>query len=1849
MEITVGHDLDGPVWRGALAAGTAHLGATAVGPVGLSRLLALHLGLPAPASLTLRAATLIPALAGTPGFWSASGAADPLGTAKAVLRWRDALVWAGWLGEAAGPRLDALWTITSAAPAGPADTVRLACEAMRGRQLAWRVNSVDDSHDRLLQRVLDKLAATPAGALPSPGARAAEILAIEPASPLDAAEVAAEWLASPSTRLVIGQAPPLDDALSRIGLPAIGVSPDVTDDPALAVLPAVVALAFDADHPILAQRLLRLPRSPLGARTRRRLLSALSEWPSTKSPAWSAALAAAEAEMEPDARALSRRAHDTIFRAEAAVPDRVGLVEQWAAAQAAISKHDAAAWARVVDQCRRTRGLLDLAGSLRPLDVLRLVDSATDEVGSQARYPPQAGIAYTAHPGAVLAEADRVLWWATNDTLPSPPRLTASERSSLAALGVTLPDATVLARRRASAWTRALSAAKEGLLVIAPRVDGRGNAIPRPPIVDEVLRLADVERSNALQLAARGRRADARPTLESRVAWSAPAGRLRLREAESPNSTSTLLGCSLNWALQYSTPVRATADGTLPTGPLLYGRLAHELLFAVLTEDRDAGSAALATAMERRFDAQAPAIAATLFLPGMDAERAAVRSVLTDAARVVGRLMEDLSLRVQKAEEPIGAPVEWLNGARFQGRPDLVLGPNPTLVLDFKWSLRRHKTALQLGTAHQLAAYQFPRWWPRRSRRIPRPPAPPNVLHNDDLRARHPSCRRPAAARYLGCFHAGGTAGGCESPRRHPRCARCQRRRCRRQARRWRPHDRARLRVLPTRRPLRSKRQRCAMTIEIVSASAGSGKTYRITEIVEGEVRAGRARPEAVVAVTFTNRAADELARRLRARFLDAGMRDEADRLASARIGTVHSVFGRLVDDFAIDLGLAPNQEVLDENEAHTLFRACVSFVVADDDAEQLDELQQRMPAFDWTGSVARLVELARANGLRPVDLERSRDASVEGLRMALAREVTRPDYASLDRALAAFELSAIDDTLATATCLEAVRTARATLRAGRPLPWAVWSRLASLEPGAKVRPLAEPIRATARRFPSFVDLHDDLRVAIERCFALAARAMERYRREKARRGFVDFVDQEERAYEALAHPTVRDALSGDVDLVVVDEFQDSSPLQVALFQRLAQVSPRSVWVGDVKQAIYGFRSTDPALMQAAIEQILAGKPPETLDRSWRSRPELVRVTSAVFSPPFESAGVPREQVVLSPASAADDRSLGPIAERWRINANTNADAAHALALATRRTLADTSVRVRNRADGASRLVRPSDVAILCRTNRACRAVADALAAQDILSTTARPGLLRTPEARLLVAGLKLSAAPGDVLAAAEIARLVDADPTGAAFNEALFAAPPDADPFETNDSVVAVREARKAAPLLGVVDTVDTMRRVLRLDELVAAWGATPQRRANLEALRQEAVHYVATERFTASLVGFIEYLRTLEADENDRIGRLDDANAVNVLTWHGSKGLEWPIVVLFDLEVVDEGSPIGIHVEPRPSGFDIADVLKDRWLRFWPNPLLEQQTTGPFFDALATTESAVASRARARAQELRLLYVAWTRARDRLVLAARADKLGAGILGLLSSNGLPLVREPMLRASWGGRQFEIKVREAGPKPPVDRAPEPGLFIPSMGPSNAPPRYVSPSSVHGNGVELARHLLGDPLPAPGSVEANVLGTAFHDIIAADDTSDPLEARQHRAATLLAAAGLSAAIPPGSAVQAFDRLRNWAVQRWPSGRWRRECPVRMALANGSELRGTCDLLIETDNGFAVVDHKVFLGGEDRVASQTVAAFGQLRAYAEIISTALNKPCLGHFVHLPLAGVVVELGPESHESEVAAEP
>jgi len=156
--------------------------------------------------------------------------------------------------------------------------------------------------------------------------------------------------------------------------------------------------------------------------------------------------------------------------------------------------------------------------------------------------------------------------------------------------------------------------------------------------------------------------------------------------------------------------------------------------------------------------------------------------------------------------------------------------------------------------------------------------------------------------------------------------------------------------------------------------------------------------------------------------------------------------------------------------------------------------------------------------------------------------------------------------------------------------------------------------------------------------FSVAQISLTEFQRLKEERGLLDFSDLEQRAFHLLrdqAH--VRETFGRELDLLVVDEFQDTSPLQLALFMQLAALARETVWVGDVKQAIYGFRNSDPELIKAIVDQVRkVGTLAEPLAKSWRSTPELVRLASALFVPAFgKSLNLPAKEVQLEAQRAS--------------------------------------------------------------------------------------------------------------------------------------------------------------------------------------------------------------------------------------------------------------------------------------------------------------------------------------------------------------------------------------------------------------------------------------------------------------------------------------------------------------------------------------------------------------------------------------------------------------------------------------
>jgi ATP-dependent exoDNAse (exonuclease V) beta subunit len=1071
------------------------------------------------------------------------------------------------------------------------------------------------------------------------------------------------------------------------------------------------------------------------------------------------------------------------------------------------------------------------------------------------------------------------------------------------------------------------------------------------------------------------------------------------------------------------------------------------------------------------------------------------------------------------------------------------------------------------------------------------------------------------------------------------------------------------------------------VNITVITAGAGSGKTTRLTELLETACAQDRLDPERLVAMTFTRQAAAELVERIRERLLRSGAGELAHRVLAARIGTVHAVCGTLVVEHAFELGLSPSLRVLDEVAAGIELEHALARVVRPATADALQDFRQRFdPQLDWTLEVRRLIEAARANGLDAAALGRCAGHSVAALDACLGacedagEPIDRALLAAIDQALAAID-PVVDSKQNTSRYIGFLRRCRDQLIAHGHMRWGDWARLCgSIAPSIRSAAHAAPVAAAARRHLGHPHLRRDLQRYIELFFQVAADGLDAYQEHKRACGVLDYTDQEALALALLRRDDIRDRLRGRFQLVLIDEFQDTSPLQLAIFLELARLADRSVWVGDPKQAIYGFRGTDPQLMDAAIEALdwpasdgdLVGAmvsalqraaPSEILATSYRSRPGLVQFTSELFARAFAHHGLPPERTRLAPARSTEPAGLGPFLEHWLLHPEKPSQRTLAACLAAGiRDLLDRAPLVRSRGGDGTRPVRPGDVAVLCRTNAQCQAVAEALAGLGVAAILPRTGLLDTAEAQLVQAGLRLWLDPDDALAAAEIARLLSHPRDLDALARRALACP-GAAAFAEEPAVARLRAARQQHADSHLLAAFDRILAATSVREHCAAWGHSAQRSANLDALRAHAVTYLeeaAARRAPASLAGFLAHLEELRAttgagwntarrDTQALLGADDQAVAIS--TWHAAKGREWPIVILSGLETLQPPACHGTHIVSERDTVDLADPLAGRWLLLRPNPYTTANQGGPVKDAYQADPHFARLVERADREALRVLYVGWTRARDRLVLAAQRGKLLDGLLGVLTALEPGLLDEPpptdapaTVHVTWAGHTLELWTSPTFPSAPLPVPPQPGSFITTpSAPRPHPPARLSPSACEPVPCTLGHgHQLGPRLPVQGDPDLEQLGRAIHAFLAIDDTAHPAVERHTLAAELLHRHGVSGHLDPAEVVRAGDRLWRWLHGQHSIQRLHREVPVAERLPGGTLVTGTADLVARCPDGFLLVDHKTFPGTQRIARERVLAHSGQLAAYARAITAATGDPCRGTWIHMPVLGTLVEL-------------
>lgn len=1043
-----------------------------------------------------------------------------------------------------------------------------------------------------------------------------------------------------------------------------------------------------------------------------------------------------------------------------------------------------------------------------------------------------------------------------------------------------------------------------------------------------------------------------------------------------------------------------------------------------------------------------------------------------------------------------------------------------------------------------------------------------------------------------------------------------------------------------------------SIKLHAITASAGTGKTTRIVGDIAAEVSSRP--PEQVLATTFTIKAADELVERARAELFRRGHSSLAARLLGARFGTVNAVCGQIVAEFALDLGRSPSTTVIgDANEALT-------FSISADAAigkyaptlNRLADLfgygdpqPQGFEKPDWRRTVRLIVVLARANGIGAVDLVHSADRSAATFLEVM--DATAGAAKKLDENLAAALVAAVAACPAkpSATAekhLELIGSANLRAARGEHLPWPVWVRLtkvacAPTKDGQVYRDALAAVTAAAGLHERHPRLREDAEKFTRTIFECAADALEAYQSWKAERGLVDFTDQEALALKVLKDPPLAARLRERVGRVFVDEFQDSSPLQVAIFKALSDLVEASTWVGDPKQAIYGFRGSDTDLTQAAfLGAGVSDDAADVLSLSWRSRPGIVAFANAVFGPAFERMGLPAEQHAFSGAARVDtgfDRH--PLAW-WPLVGKVD-EQAEALAVGLRAAL-DVGEEWLVGKDGDHRPLQAGDIAVLCRSNAEVVRVAAAIGRAGMPVAVERSGLSRTPHVELALAACRWIADPTDRLALGEMARFFSDDPESDVW--LIAAAAEEADAALRALVPVADSLERLRAQILNLTpaEMVDAVLALPQLISRIEVWGDHPIRLDDLEALRGFAGSYeaeCAASGVPATLPGLLLAVAVADPMRPPSLA----ADAIQVMTYHGAKGLEWPMTVMTSLDR-EPRARLYEPVAETDGALDWTNPLAGRWIRYWPWPYGLSGKGGSLDVAASASPLGQAAWQRAVYEDTRLLYVGVTRARDYLVFAPPAKRPPNWFKVLDAPGEPPHVVAPAEEDNLigvGGETFPADVRLlAADESPEERFPNPTFVRPhGLEAPARKPLFVRPSSAEGGDwIVSERTVLGARLPVAGVADFGVLGEALHAILAYDD---PLRSSAIRLADAQATldrwrvAGFDAK----DALTASDRLHEAMAARWPGALIRREVPVTAKI--GQQLiQGRIDLLVNAEASTAIIDHKSFPGRFEQWEAKALRYAPQVALYGKAIDIAAGRRCEELFIHMPIVGALLRI-------------
>jgi ATP-dependent helicase/nuclease subunit A len=867
-----------------------------------------------------------------------------------------------------------------------------------------------------------------------------------------------------------------------------------------------------------------------------------------------------------------------------------------------------------------------------------------------------------------------------------------------------------------------------------------------------------------------------------------------------------------------------------------------------------------------------------------------------------------------------------------------------------------------------------------------------------------------------------------------------------------------------------------------LEASAGTGKTRVLVDRYVRLLESGVA-PRNILAITFTRKAAAEMRQRvmatLRERHREGGItaarwREIRDAFGDIAISTIDAFCLSLLHEFPLEAGVDPGFDLADETETPRFIEASLDSALSIGRAVSLDDadvallftelgeprlrkaltalLDRRLVATDALNRFVRGREMSAAAACaRLQGALRGAISSLSGSDGASVRA-----FVASGPAVAGFGLLALEvEELMAPNGLPPARLrglldrlcALVLTQKGEPRKRLLHTKANFRSPADYERHktvvfgLGPHVQAAVEAFRK--DLNLVLARGVRRLFAIA---QDEYRRTLDKHGVLDFPDLLERTLKLLGQmeefSRSRYRLESRYEHVLVDEFQDTSRAQWRLVRELVRawaageglshgpIPPSIFIVGDRKQSIYGFRDAEVSVLDAAAQFVDALRPDAparaAITRSYRSVHELLMfvndVCAAIEKAPDRPDAFRYTDNDAFPAveqAPHDGEALG------FITAESDREQAELVAAEIARLIEQRTV-IRDRHTGVRRPIGPGDVGVLFRTRESHSLFEAALAKRHVPYYVYKGlGFFDAEEVKDVLALVSYLADPYSNLRAAAFlrSRIVRISDEGLkllapGLASSLTGEWPLAGEVLRADDRERLLLARGSVPTW--IDLADQLPPAELIDRVLAdsayavelAGAGLAQARENLKKVR--GLIRRIQNRGYATLGRLSDYFASLVAGGDESNAIIDAADAVNLMTIHAAKGLEFPVVFLVNIGKGSGNTRDDVRVTPAPfSGSDDDEG----------EPLVtvsDHELAADRDDDKDVEETK------------RLLYVAMTRARDRLYLSASVTAgkvpLQRGSLGRVLPPALPaLMADPSVETEviWQGASSAHRLKK--------------------------------------------------------------------------------------------------------------------------------------------------------------------------------------------------------------------------------